>query len=772
MTVTEEPETSLGYKWVGTRPIRPDGYDKVTGKARFGADLQLPGMLEGAVLRSPHAHARIVDVDTSEAETMPGVKGVITGADFPDLADPEGAGAKPGVRPGDIDLSKNVIARDKVLYEGHVVAAVAATNRRQAKAAAAAIRVTYELLPHVLSVDEAMADDAPVLHDHLVTRNPADGAPEGPSNVANRIVHERGDLDDGFAAADEIVEREFTTKPVHQGYIEPHAAVADAGSDGRVSLWCSSQGHFSMRSMTAGVLGWDPGRIKVTPAEIGGGFGGKTTIYLEPLAVRLSVKTGRPVRFVMDRDEVFKATGPTSGTRMRIKMGVTDDGTLTAADCWLAYEAGAFPGSPVGAAGMTAIACYDIPNFVIEGFDVVVNKPKVAAYRAPGAPMVAFAVESVVDELASAIGMDPIELRLKNASREGTQAAYGPQFPRIGFVETLEAVRDHPHYSTGLGPNQGRGVASGFWFNAGMNSTATVNVNEDGTMTVVTGSPDIGGSRASMALMAAEEMGVDVDLIQPIVADTEAIGFNDVTGGSRVTLATGAAVIDACGRIKADLCRRATKMWDTDEPIPIDEVEWVDGQAQTRDGSQTPLALADIAAKSGRTGGPISATASLNHRGAGAGFSTQVCDVEVDPETGEVTVLRYTTAQDAGTAIHPSYVEGQMQGGVAQGIGWALNEEYVHRVDGTLDNPGFLDYRIPVASDLPMIDTVVVEVPNPAHPYGVRGVGEVGIVPPLAAVANAIQAATGCRHLDLPMSPIRVLDAINRKIDGKAAGER
>ncbi len=756
MTVTEEPtETggSPGYKWVGSRPIRPDGLEKVTGKARFGADLVLPGMLEAAVLRSPHAHARIVSIDTSAAESMPGVKAVITGADFPDLAEA-------GARPDDVMLSHNIMARDKVLYEGHVVAAVAATTRKQAQLAAAAIEVGYEPLDHVLTVDEAMADGAPLLHDNMKTRG-VDPAPEEPSNVASRISHERGDLDKGFAEADLVVERTFTTKPVHQGYIEPHAAVADAGQNGRANLWCSSQGHFAMRTASATVLGWDPSRIKVTAAEIGGGFGGKTVIYLEPLAIALSVKAGRPVRVVMDRDEVFKATGPTSGTKIRVKIGVTNDGKLTAADAWMAYEAGAYPGSPVGAAGMTILAPYDIPNFFIEGFDVVVNKPKVAAYRAPGAPMAAFAVESVLDELAQGIGMDPIELRLKNAAVEGTQASYGPKFPRIGFVETLEAVKNHEHYSAPLGPNQGRGVASGFWFNAGMNSSATVHVNEDGTVSVIVGSPDIGGSRASMCLMAAEEMGIDVNKITANVADTETVGFNDVTGGSRVTLATGAAVVGACRTIKADLIARAAKTWDCE----IDEVEWVDGQAQHTKGSETPLSLRELAAKSGRTGGPISATESLNARGVGAAFSTQVCDVEVDPETGVARIIRFTTAQDAGTAIHPSYVEGQMQGGVVQGIGWALNEEYIHNADGRLENPGFLDYRIPVASDLPMIDTIVVEVPNPAHPYGVRGVGEVGIVPPLAAVANAIHAATGCRMEDLPMSPPRLLDAINRRAE-------
>ena len=750
MAITEE---NPGYKWVGTRPIRPDGLEKVTGKAQFGADLMLPGMLFGKVVRSPHAHARIVSIDTTAAEAMVGVKAVITGSDFPDLA-------ANGAHASDIDVASNAIAREKVLYEGHVVAAVAATTRDQAEAAAKAVEVTYEVLPHVLTVDEAMADGAPLLHEGMITKG-VDPAPENPSNVASKILHERGDLDQGFGEAHVVVEREFTTKPVHQGYIEPHAAVADANTDGRAHIWCSSQGHFQMRAYSATVLGVPPGNLKVTAAEIGGGFGGKTVIYLEPLAVRLSQRAGRPVKLVMDRDEVFRATGPTSGTRIRVKMGVSEDGKITAAEVWMAYEAGAFSGSPVGAAGMTAIACYDIPNFVVEGYDVVCNKPRVAAYRAPGAPMAAFAVESVLDELARDIGMDPIDIRLANAAVEGTQASYGPKFPRIGFVETLEAIKDHPNYTADLGPNQGRGVSAGFWFNAGMMSSATVHINENGSATVVTGSPDIGGSRQSMALMAAEELGIPYESIKAVVADTETVGFNDVTGGSRVTLATGAAVVDACRIIVEDLRARAAKTWD----VEVDQVEWVEGQAQHVEGTQPPLSLNDLAAKSGRTGGPISANASLNSRGVGAGFSTQLCDVEVDPETGVTRVVRYLTAQDAGRAISPDYVEGQMQGGVVQGIGWALNEEYIHNPDGVMENPSFLDYRIPVASDLPMIDCAIVEVPNPAHPYGVRGVGEVGIVPPMAAVGNAIRDAIDVRMTDLPMSPVRILEALNEQSD-------
>ncbi len=746
--------TRTSYKWVGTRPVRHDGLDKVTGRARFGADFATAAMLEGAVLRSPHAHARILSIDLAEASAVPGVKAIITGADLPDVPDELGTGGEGGINFR--DLSRNILARGKVLYEGHPVAAVAAVTLRIAQEAAELIRVEYELLPPVLSLEHAMEDDAPLLHDDLYTSG-LESPPERASNIASRRVIARGDLDAGWAEADVVVEREYSTKAVHQGYIEPHAVVAQTGEDGRSTLWCSSQGHFGIRTYTTKVLGWEPGDMKVIPAEIGGGFGGKTTIYLEPLAALLSRRAGRPVKMVMTRGEVFRATGPTSGTLMRVKMGARRDGKIVAATAWMAYEAGAFPGSPIGPGVMTVFAPYDIPNVLVEGYDVVLNKPKVAAYRAPGAPMAAYAAESVVDELAEELGIDPLEIRFRNAVTEGVRSVYGPRFRKIGLVETLEAARDHPHYSAPLGPWQGRGVATGYWFNFGGETTATVSINEDGTAVVMSGCPDIGGTRTSLAQMAAEELGIDVYRIEPVVADTHSIGYNDMTGGSRVTFAVGIAVVEAARQLIEDMCGRAARMWD----VPREEVEWVDGRAQSVTGASPPVTLEELAAGSGRTGGPLSATKTVNPRGVGPAFSTQICDVEVDPDTGRVTILRYTATQDAGRAIHPDYVEGQMQGGAVQGIGWALNEEYIFDRDGVMENPGFLDYRMPVASDLPMIDTVIVEVPNPDHPYGVRGVGEVGIVPPMAAVANAVYAATGKRIRDLPMSPVRVLEALS-----------
>ena len=747
------------FKWVGTRPVRPDGVPKVTGAAKFGADYHLPGMLYGKVLRSPHAHARVRSIDTSRAAALPGVKAVMTGADLPEhpfqYVGPERLAVNFW------HVTRNIMAREKVLYEGHAVAAVAAISASIANRALALIDVDYEPLPHVIDVEEAMAQDAPLLFEDMITRG-VEPAPERPSNVSKRVGFEIGDLDAGFAAADEIVEKHYRTAPIHQAYIEPQACLANWEGGGKVELWSSSQGHFAVRNLTAKLTGMTIGDLKVNPAEIGGGFGGKTIVYLEPVAVTLSKLSGHPVRMNMSREEVFKGTGPTSGSSMTVKIGVRRDGTITAAEAILKYQAGAFPGSPVTNGCMCAFAPYDIPNQRTVGYDVVSNRPKAAAYRAPGAPISAFAVESTMDIVAKSIGMDPLEFRLKNAATPGTQMVYGPKLAHGGYVETVQALLDHPGYTAPLGPNQGRGSASGFWFNGAGDSGANVAVNADGTVTIATGSPDIGGTRASMAIMAAETLGIDYDLIQSSVVDTETVPYCHVTGGSRVTYATGLAVINACEQIVDDLRARAALMWDVD----VDAVVWEDGcakPASSNAGDFEPLSLKDIASKFSATGGPIGATGTVNAGGQAPGFSTQFCDVEVDPETGRVEILRFVIAQDAGRAIHPSYVEGQMQGGVVQGIGWALNEEYIYDEDGRLSNPGFLDYRVPVASDVPMIEPIVVEVPNPNHPYGVKGVGEVSICPPMAAIANAVADAIGRRMQDLPMSPPKVLEALDHR---------
>lgn len=750
----------VDFQKIGSRPVRPDGVDKVTGRALFGADFQMSDMAHGYILRSPLAHARINFIDTSAALEVKGVLAIVTGRDFPNIGAGQEAGGEGG---GDMkDIAHNVMARDKVLYEGHAVAAVAATSKAAADEALSKIEVKYEALPPVMSLDLAMQPDAPLLHETMHTKG-YDTQPDKPSNIAQRSLFTRGDVDAGFDQADVIVEGEFRTPTVHQGYIEPHACIANAGEDSQIVIWCSTQGHFDVRNSVAAVLATDINKIRVIPSEIGGGFGGKTTIYLEPLAALLSLRAGCPVKMTMTRNEVFRASGPASATRSVIRIGALQDGRIVAMKAWLAYEAGAFPGGPTLPGAMAVFAPYDVDNFHIEAFDVVVNKPKVAAYRAPGAPQSMYGSESLLNELAEKLGMDPIEFRLKNAVDEGTRAVYGPKFSAIGLKACLEAARRHPNYleaSRKKKEGHGFGVAVGFWFNVGLQSTATVHVNQNGSVTVTEGNPDIGGSRASMALMAAEELGIPYEDVRVVVADTDNIGISDVTGGSRVTYATGMAVIEAARKVKQDLCARAASLWNVEPEM----VSWEQGCAVASPGVNTeaqPLTLAKLAASAPKTGGPIGEKASLNARGAGPSFSVNMAEVEVDKETGAVKVLKFTAIQDAGKAIHPSYVEGQMQGGAVQGIGWALNEEYIWDEQGVMLNPGFLDYRIPVASDLPMIDTQIVEVPNPGHPFGVRGVGETPIVAPLPAVCSAVSEAIGVRMNSLPLSPPRVLEAID-----------
>jgi CO/xanthine dehydrogenase Mo-binding subunit len=523
-----------------------------------------------------------------------------------------------------------------------------------------------------------------------------------------------------------------------------------------------------VRAMSALLTGMQQSDIRAIPAEIGGGFGGKTIIYLEPLALVLARKSGRPVKMVMSREEVFRASGPTSGSISKVKIGAKKDGTITAGQGTYWLQAGAFPGSPIRGAAGCAFGPYDIPNAHTLGYDVVSNRSKVAAYRAPGAPIGAYAVECVLDELAEKLGMDPLELRLKNAAKQGTKAVHGPVYPVMGYQETVREALAHPHYKAPLGPNQGRGVASGYWFNAGGESSAEMRINEDGSVVVMTGHPDIGGSRASTANIAAELLGIDHGKIQVLIGDTSSIGFSNLTGGSRVTFASAMVVTQSAEKVIKILCERAAKIW----KIEPEAVSWDNGFARPAGenaGKFEPLSLAQIAARASETGGPIGAGASSNTAGAEGGFSTHICDVEIDRDTGRVWVTRYTAFQDVGRAIHPDYCEGQIQGGVAQGIGWALSEEYIYDKTGKLDNAGFLDYRMPVTSDLPKIDAVMIEVPNPKHPQGVRGVGEVPLVPVMAAVANAIHKATGLRLYSLPMSPPKVLEALEPEPLARAA---
>lgn len=778
MSTAEKPK----YKVIGTRPIRHDGVDKVTGRAKYGGDVQQTGLLAGVILRSPHAHAKILSIDTTKAMKVPGVRAIATGADLPKAPneiEELGEGAVNLAH-----LSRNVLAKEKVLYKGHAVAGVAADTVHAAEEAARLIEVKYEVLPCVLTAPEAMKPGAPILLDDLRTESVAGQSSDGPTNVAKHFHFEKGDVAKGFAEAKVIVEREFNTATVHQGYIEPHNATAFWSADGQITVWMSTQGTFSARHQTALLLDVPVSKVKVVPMEIGGGFGGKISVYLPPVAAVLSKKTGRPVKILMDRAACFEATGPTPGCYMKVKIGADAQGKITAAEAYIAFEAGGFPGSPVAAGSMCVFACYDVPNGKVDGYDVVVNKPRTNAYRAPGSTNVAFATETVLDEIAAQLKIDPLEIRIRNTAKEGTRRVDGPVYSRIGMLETVKAIQESDHWrspltvgsSSGLHGKgttrggsdakrvkRGRGVASGFWFNAGLKSAVSATLNQDGTVGLLEGSTDIGGSRTGIAMQFAETLGITAEDVVPQVVDTDSIGYTDVTGGSRVTYATGWAAYNAALDIRTQLVERAAMLWE----CPVEKVEFLTDLGNGKGGVKGPegktLTVKELAEKVQKHGEPIIGRGVSDKNEPGGAFATTCIDVEVDEDTGKVEVTRVTIAQDAGTAIHPSYVEGQMQGGTVQGIGWGLNEEYFYDKTGVMKNASYLDYRIPTCYDLPMIETIIVEVPNPGHPYGVRGTGEVPIVPPPAALANAIAQAVGVRMVELPMSPPKVLKAILSK---------
>ncbi|MEI6665126.1 MAG: xanthine dehydrogenase family protein molybdopterin-binding subunit [Chloroflexota bacterium] len=744
------------FRVIGTRPVRPDGIEKVTGAAHYGADVQLPRMLFARLKKSPHAHAIIKSIDVSKALALPGVEAVVIGKDFPDWDE---AVTAPGATPRRFFIG-NFMAVDKVLFHGHAVAAVAATSIHVAEDAIELIEVEYEVLPPVMTAEQATAPGAAILHHDLRTAEPTGGAAtDEPSNVASHLHVSMGDVDAAFATADIVVEGDFGTNTYHQGYIEPHAAVAAWSPDGSLVIYSSSQGIFgAVREPLAQALKIPSSKIRVVPMEIGGGFGGKNRTYCEPVAAMLARKSGKPVKLVMTREDVLLATGPTAGTSIHGKMGATKEGKFIAAELTMYYEAGAFPGSSVGGGVNHAFGNYDIDNVRIDGYDVVVNRPRNAAYRAPGVPAPTFVCESLVDEIAERLDMDSMDLRLMNASKEGDRRPNGMVLPISGNMPVMEAMKDTAHYRSELtGKNRGRGVAVGFWHaNTGQHSI-NANVNSDGTITLNAAAMDIGGLRATEAMAMAEALGVPYEDVHPMYVDTQSIGFTGNTGGSGTGAGTAGSVLKAAGQIKEELILRAARLWEIDaSQVSYDSRDGsVSGPAGS-DGKPRTMTFKQLATRLQGSGGPVSGHADNEGGTRAPTYAGHIVDVEVDTDTGKVTILRYTTVTDVGTAMHPSYVEGQIQGGAVQGVGMALTEEYFYDDNGILRNSSLLDYRMPTALDVPMIDAVLLEVQNPNHPLGVRGVGEIPLVPPMGAIANAIYHAVGVRPRVLPASP-RVL---------------
>jgi CO/xanthine dehydrogenase Mo-binding subunit len=748
-------------RYLGNPAGKVDGLDKVTGSAQFGADLLLPGMLHGKILRSPYAHARIKNIVLSKAAAQPGVMAVVTGADFPSLA--RGTLACVGKRTFEMSyLSRVIMAREKVHFHGQPVAAVAARTLQEAENALELIDVEYEPLPVVLDPDEAMKPDAPLLHTDVFTVSEA-GLAASPSNVAWHLVHERGDLERGFATADVVIERSFRTRMVHQGYIEPEAECALVGPGGHITVWAVTQGIFLHREELSVLFQVPPSKVKVIPMEVGGAFGGKEHARVSPICVALSRKCGRPVRIVLTREEVLRATGPGAATVSTVKLGVKRNGQLTALHSRYAYSGGCYPGAPINRALWAATAAYQIPNFKIEGYDVVTNKPKSVPYRAPGGAAATYAIEAAMDEIARALDMDPLELRRKNISRAGDPAPAGGTFDAIGFEKILTAIERHPCWTTPLtGKNQGRGLALGFWPLGSGQAHCQITLVSDGSVNLTVGSVDLSGTRTGFAQIVAEELDVSLDEVRVVVADTDTIGYTDGSTGSRLAHDMGTAVYYACQNLLVELKKRAA----TTLQVPSDTIEYGGKHFSVRDMPERSVSLGDLALASLQGGSVIVAHGQVTQLQMAPATAGHVVDVGVDPETGKVKLLRYTSFQDVGFALNPAMVEGQMQGGATQGIGWALSEEYMYDSSGAMKNATLLDYRMPTALDVPPLDCEIIEVPasEGAGPYGVRGAGEMGIVIPPAAISNAVTRATGVRLTELPMTPERVFWALNKGI--------
>jgi len=753
---------SQSFRIIGRKTPKVDAIDKVTGRAQFGADVRLPHLLVGKVLRSPHAHARIRRIDTSKAVALPGVHAVITGNDLPTVR--PGAPMAAGIATlHDAYLSQEILARDRVLFHGHAVAAVAATSSAIADEALDLIHVEYESLPYVLDAVAAMQPEAVRLHNDLYTQTAA-GKATTPSNIAEHLEMGRGDVAQGFAEADVIVERTFRTQTVHQGYIEPDAETAWVREDGSVVVWANTQTTFTQRHELAVVLNLPLSKIRVIPTEVGGAFGGKETVRVSALCAALSRRAGLPVRITLSREEVFRATGPATATVSTIKVGARRDGTITAIQAHLVYDAGAFPGAPLRSAIRRVFSHYRTPNLKIDAYDVVTNKPHVAAYRAPGATPTNFALESVIDEVGETLHMDPLAFRLKNVSRLGDPMPDGVTLPSVSLVQILQQIQGHPCWTTLLtGPNRGRGLALGLWTMPGGTTSCHLTLSADGSVTLVLGTVDLSATRTSLAMVAAEALGLELADIRVVVGDTDMVAYSGASAGDKVTYVTSKAILHASHDLLEQLKARVAA---TLEASPQDIVYehkrfWVQGSPERG------MTLAEAARRTLQVGGTVmgrgSASETFSTVALAPNAAAHVVDVEVDRDTGQVKILRYTAFQDVGLCVNPDQVEGQMQGGATQGIGWGLAETYLFDSSGAVRNANLLDYRLPSALDVPYIAAHVVEVPSSDHPYGIRAVGQVPIVPPAAALANAIYRATGVRLQELPMTAERLYVAMKEK---------
>jgi CO/xanthine dehydrogenase Mo-binding subunit len=756
-TTTETTTTAIG-RWVR----REDGAPKVTGRTVYTGDLKLPGMLHARPVLSPYAHARITRIDAEAARAVPGVVGVYTAGDLP-LVPPEG-----------LTRSREPLALDRAFFDGQPVAVVVAESEQAAEDAAGLVTVEYEEIEAAVDPQAALHDTRALVHpkEKMGMREDA-GAHAGvggatekverPVNAAAAERYHRGDVEAGFREADAVVERTYRTSWVHQSYLEPQSSVAAPDGTGGLTIYTSTQAAYFTRAEVAAALGIPQHRVKVVTMEVGGGFGAKYAL-IDPLVAALAWKIGRPVRLVYTRNEEFLAANPAPATVMHVKTGAKRDGTLTALQATVIVDTGAYPSSTAGILCTLLGGTYRFPNLLIDGYEVLTNKPGAGAYRAPGAPQACFAIEGQMDELARQLGLDPLEFRLKNAVVEGDPMPDGAQWPRIGTREVLEALRDHPVWRNHQhkGPGEGVGMAFGGWPSATEPASAACRLNEDGSLTVVVGSSDISGTKTGMLLLAADAFGVSPDTINVVTADTDTAPYAGASGGSKITYTVGAAV----SRAAAEARRQVLAIAADHLEVSPDDLDIVGDRVEVRGAPGRGVSLQRIAQMSmgfGQKYEPVLGRGRVAPSASAPGFVAHLARVHVDEETGVVKVLDYVAVQDVGRTINPAGIEDQIRGGAAQGIGWALYESLSHDATGHLQTGTLMDYALPSAEKVPPITPVIVEVPSPEGPLGARGVGEPPVVPGAATIASAIADATGVHLTELPMTPERVLAALQRR---------
>ena len=733
------------FKVLGNSYPRVDAYDKVTGKATYASDVYLPGMLACKLLPSARNHARIVRIDTGKAAALPGVRAVITGTDFPDVR--FGSGAL---------RDRYIMPREVVNFIGEPIAAVAADDEATAQEALALIEVEYEDLPAVVNPLAAMGDSAATVHPELESYE-GYGFTLG-HNVSTLLDADRGDVEQAFRDADVIVADVYRSQGINQGFLEPMACVADVEPNGRLVIYASTQGPYQIRAGLAAVLAMPVSRIRVVAMELGGGFGAKLRLAFEAFPALLAMRTGRPVKLVNTREETFTMNGPRLPVTNYIRSGVMRDGAITAREAYTIFDVGAYLGAGPNSGIGHGIGAYRVPNFRLRSYGVYTNKIYVGSYRASGVADMTFAVESHMDHIAHKLGIDPYDLRVRNALREGDVSVSGAVVPGNGLLETLAAVKAKIDWPRQTGDGHGIGLALCEWRSGSGPSTAAISVNDDGTVSLLTGSTDISGSDTSLAAIAAEALGIGMEQVIVAKRDTDMAPYTGQSGGSRIVYSQGTAV----QRAAADTVRKLTALAADRLGVPEDALGCEDGRIYVLDNEPQGLTFAQLAAASITSrGGPIIGTAALSSMPYTPVFAAQAAEVKVDRDTGQVKVLRYVQAQDVGTAINPMAVEGQLDGGVVQGIGRALTEDQQFDPEtGAVRNPSFASYLMPLAIDLPEIEDVLIKVPAPDGPFGARAVAEPPGFGPPAAIANAVYDAVGVRVKELPLSGERVLAAL------------